>query len=112
MDHHRQASRDGDESKKILSLISEKKMAAHWLPVLMFTLIWGLVGGVAPKFVPRGPHQSLIQVELSLIVGGVAPKIVPRGPHQSLIQVELSLIGGGGWRLSLYPGVHTSHLYR
>ena len=87
MDHHRQASRDGDESKKILSLISEKKMVAHWLPVLMFTLIWGLVGGVAPKFVPRGPHQSLIQV-------------------------ELSLIGRRGWRLSLYPRVHTIQLYR
>ena len=39
------------------------KMGAHWLPVLMFTLIWGLVGGVAPMFVPRGPHQSLIQVK-------------------------------------------------
>jgi len=47
----------------------------------MFTLIWGLVGGVAPKFVPRGPHQSLIQVELSLIVGGVAPKFVPHTSH-------------------------------
>ncbi|XP_023342600.1 V-type proton ATPase subunit e 2-like isoform X2 [Eurytemora carolleeae] len=41
-------------------------MVAHWLPVLMFTLIWGLVGGVAPKFVPRGPHQSLIQMSLLL----------------------------------------------
>ena len=95
MDHHRQASRHGDESKKILSLISEKKMAAHWLPVLMFTLIWGLVGGVAPKFVPRGPHQSLIQVELSPRGGG-APRFIPRGPFQSLIQVGLSPSGGGG----------------
>ena len=76
VDHLGQAPRHGDESEKILSLIfqtestwwisltshTKRTMAAGWLPVLMFTLIWGLVGGVAPRFVPHGPHRSLIQV--------------------------------------------------
>nr|ALS05197.1 vacuolar ATP synthase subunit e 2 [Tortanus dextrilobatus] len=37
-------------------------MAAGWVPILFFTLIWGLVGGIAPKFVPQGSHKSLIQM--------------------------------------------------
>jgi len=38
------------------------KMAAYWLPIFFFTLIWGAVGGVLPRFVPNGPHKQLIQV--------------------------------------------------
>ena len=38
------------------------KMAAGWLPIFMFTLIWALIGGVAPRYVPNGPHKQLIQV--------------------------------------------------
>ena len=41
-------------------------MGAAALPLLMFTLIWGGVGGVAPYFVPAGPHKKLIQVSLMM----------------------------------------------
>jgi hypothetical protein len=37
-------------------------MAAYWLPIFFFTLIWGAVGGILPRFVPNGPHKQLIQV--------------------------------------------------
>ena len=39
-------------------------MAAYWLPIFFFTLIWGIVGGVLPWFVPNGPHKQLIQVHI------------------------------------------------
>jgi len=41
-------------------------MAAGWLPIFMFTLIWALIGGVAPRYVPNGPHKQLIQMCLLL----------------------------------------------
>jgi len=41
-------------------------MGAAALPVIMFTLIWGGVGIVAPYFVPNGPYKRLIQVSLHL----------------------------------------------
>jgi len=44
-------------------------MGAGWLPVVAFTLIWGLVGGVAPRFVPSGPHKQLLQ--LCLVMTGL-----------------------------------------
>ena len=37
-------------------------MGASFLPVLLFSAIWGVVGVVLPFFVPRGPHKSVIQV--------------------------------------------------
>ena len=42
------------------------KMAAGWLPIFMFTLIWALVGGLAPRYVPNGPYKQLIQVSIYL----------------------------------------------
>ena len=41
-------------------------MGAAALPIIFFTLIWGGVGGVAPYFVPAGPHKQLIQVSLMM----------------------------------------------
>ena len=41
-------------------------MGAAALPLIMFTLIWGAVGGVAPYFVPAGSHKKLIQVSLMM----------------------------------------------
>ena len=40
-------------------------MGASFLPVLLFTAIWAVVGIVLPFFVPRGPHKSVIQVQTS-----------------------------------------------
>ena len=37
-------------------------MGASFLPVLLFSAIWGVVGLVLPFVVPRGPHKSVIQV--------------------------------------------------
>ena len=37
-------------------------MGASWIPVLLFSAIWGVVGLVLPFVVPRGPHKSVIQV--------------------------------------------------
>ena len=39
-----------------------RPMGASFLPVLLFTAIWAVVGIVLPFFVPRGPHKSVIQV--------------------------------------------------
>ena len=45
-------------------------MGASWIPVLLFSAIWGVVGLVLPFVVPRGPHKSVIQASLdSCIVG-------------------------------------------
>ena len=33
-------------------------MGASWVPVLLFTAIWGIVGGVLPFVLPRGPHKG------------------------------------------------------
>ena len=41
-------------------------MGAAALPVIMFTLIWGGVGIVAPYFVKAGPNKRLIQTCLAL----------------------------------------------
>ena len=41
-------------------------MGAAALPVIMFTLIWGGVGVVAPYFVKPGPNQRLIRTSLAL----------------------------------------------
>ena len=41
-------------------------MGAAALPIIMFTLIWGGVGVVAPYFVKAGPNQRLIQTSLAL----------------------------------------------
>ena len=41
-------------------------MVAAPLPVIMFTLIWGGVGIVAPYFVKAGPNKRLIQTCLVL----------------------------------------------
>merc|ERR1711997_254289 len=44
----------------------QSKMGASWVPVLLFTVIWGIVGGVLPFVLPKGPHKSVIQVVLVL----------------------------------------------
>jgi len=41
-------------------------MGASLIPVLFFTIVWGVVGGVLPLFIPRSPHKSVIQVTLIL----------------------------------------------
>merc|ERR1712141_697256 len=41
-------------------------MGASWVPVLLFTAIWGIVGGVLPFVLPRGPHKGVMQVVLIL----------------------------------------------
>ncbi|XP_040576351.1 V-type proton ATPase subunit e 2 [Lepeophtheirus salmonis] len=41
-------------------------MGAHWLPITLFTVLWGIVGAVLPIFVPKGPNKSLIQVSLMI----------------------------------------------
>ena len=37
-------------------------MGASFLPVLIFSALWGVVGIVLPFMVPRSPHKSVIQV--------------------------------------------------
>merc|ERR1711963_264684 len=51
------------KSRKRFSI---QKMGASWVPVLLFTVIWGIVGGVLPFVLPKGPHKSVIQVVLVL----------------------------------------------
>ena len=41
-------------------------MGASWIPVVIFTVIWGIVGGILPFVLPKGPHKSVIQVVLIL----------------------------------------------
>ena len=33
-------------------------MAASWIPILIFTAIWGVVGGVLPLFVPNTRNKG------------------------------------------------------
>ena len=49
------------------------RMGASFLPVLLFSAIWGVVGLVLPFVVPRGPHKSVIQVS------GHSPAMVYQG---------------------------------
>jgi V-type H+-transporting ATPase subunit e len=42
-------------------------MGASILPIILFTAIFGVIGGVLPIFVPKNPHRSVIQVILLLI---------------------------------------------
>merc|ERR1712059_28944 len=46
--------------------VERRRMGASALPIVMFTLLWGLVGGVLPYFVPEGPHKKLFQVCLMM----------------------------------------------
>ena len=46
-------------------------MGASFLPVLLFSAIWGVVGVVLPFFVPRGPHKSVIQVHHYYVAGTI-----------------------------------------
>ena len=41
-------------------------MGASWVPVFIFTAIWGIVGGVLPFFVPKNRNRGVIQVTLIL----------------------------------------------
>ncbi|XP_058274266.1 ATPase H+ transporting V0 subunit e2 [Hemibagrus wyckioides] len=44
------------------------KMVYHSvaLPLICFTTLWALVGGVAPFFVPKGPNRGVIITSLVL----------------------------------------------
>ena len=69
MDHFQQETRHGDQQKKVFPLkrvLFFQRMGAAALPVIMFTLIWGGVGLVAPYFVKAGPNKRLIQTCLTL----------------------------------------------
>jgi V-type H+-transporting ATPase subunit e len=35
-----------------------------WLAFLLVTTLWGLIGGLAPFFIPSGPQKFLYQVML------------------------------------------------
>ncbi|OQR68574.1 V-type proton ATPase subunit e 1-like [Tropilaelaps mercedesae] len=41
-------------------------MGAAILPVLVFTVFWGLIGIVVPLFIPRSENRPLIQVSIGL----------------------------------------------
>ncbi|XP_053976918.1 V-type proton ATPase subunit e 2-like [Hylaeus volcanicus] len=41
-------------------------MAASLLPLLFFTVLWGVVGIVLPFFVPKGVNRGILQVILML----------------------------------------------
>jgi len=41
-------------------------MGASLIPVLFFTVLWGVVAGILPFVIPRSPHKSVIQVTLVL----------------------------------------------
>ncbi|CAH1155064.1 unnamed protein product [Phaedon cochleariae] len=41
-------------------------MGAAVLPFIIFTVLWGGIGGVLPFFVPKGPNRGIIQVILML----------------------------------------------
>jgi hypothetical protein len=40
-------------------------MGVSWIPVLFFTLVWGIVAGILPFVIPRSPHKGVIQVRHS-----------------------------------------------
>jgi hypothetical protein len=33
-------------------------MAASWVPILLFTIIWGIVGGILPFLLPKHPNRG------------------------------------------------------
>ena len=35
-------------------------MGASWVPVIIFTTIWAIVGGILPFIVPRGPQKGYV----------------------------------------------------
>ncbi|KAG5873364.1 hypothetical protein JTB14_022967 [Gonioctena quinquepunctata] len=41
-------------------------MGAAALPFIIFTVLWGGVGGFLPFIVPKGPNRGIIQVILML----------------------------------------------
>ena len=41
-------------------------MAASWIPILVFTLLWGVVGGLLPWILPKTPQRGVVQVVLVL----------------------------------------------
>ncbi|PZC72216.1 hypothetical protein B5X24_HaOG211741 [Helicoverpa armigera] len=41
-------------------------MGASFVPITVFTLLWGIVGIVCPFFAPKGPNRGIIQVVLML----------------------------------------------
>lgn len=41
-------------------------MGATAIPILVFTILWGIVGVVLPCFVPNGPNRGILQVVLIL----------------------------------------------
>ena len=40
-----------------------ESMGASLIPVLFFTVLWGVVAGILPFVIPRSPHKSVIQVK-------------------------------------------------
>ena len=42
----------------------QKRMGAHWAPVVLFTAFWGIIGGILPFFVSNGPNKRVIQLIL------------------------------------------------
>ncbi|XP_021935758.1 V-type proton ATPase subunit e 2-like [Zootermopsis nevadensis] len=41
-------------------------MGASVVPILVFTILWGIVGIVLPFVVPKGPNRGILQVVLML----------------------------------------------
>ncbi|KAF9417951.1 hypothetical protein HW555_005096 [Spodoptera exigua] len=41
-------------------------MGASFIPITVFTVLWGIVGIVCPFFAPKGPNRGIIQVVLML----------------------------------------------
>ncbi|XP_043283672.1 V-type proton ATPase subunit e 2-like isoform X2 [Venturia canescens] len=41
-------------------------MGASAIPVIIFTLLWGVVGIVLPFLLPKGPNRGILQVVLIL----------------------------------------------
>jgi V-type H+-transporting ATPase subunit e len=41
-------------------------MGASWVPVIIFTTIWAIVGGILPFIAPRGPQKGVQIVVLVL----------------------------------------------
>lgn len=41
-------------------------MGASAVPVIIFTILWGVVGIVLPFVVPKGPNRGILQVVLIL----------------------------------------------
>ncbi len=73
-------------------------MGVSWIPVLFFTLVWGIVAGILPFVIPRSPHKGVIQVShlkgqrrenrIYYIVAGILPFVISRNTHKGVIQVR------------------------